>query len=169
MTLASLFRLTFALLLGAVIAQGPLAAEPDRGAAIAAATEQAEQWLQAMDAHRWDDGWKQSAAVVREGRTQEDWVRDFGTPREALGKPVMREVKRADYSTAVRGAPEGEYVTAVFLTQFSNTPPATETVLLVLERGQWRVGGYDVAAAPDAPPASPPTPAPASQPQPQAK
>ncbi|HTS22821.1 MAG TPA: DUF4019 domain-containing protein [Casimicrobiaceae bacterium] len=120
----------------------------DRSAAVAAATQEAQHWLQAMDEQRYAQGWSESAAVVREGRSEQEWVKEFGEPREALGKPVLRELKSADYSTRVRGAPEGEYVTAVYLTKFANIPvAATETLLLTHENGEWRIGGYNLTPA----------------------
>ena len=121
--------------------------QADRDAAIAAATKKAEQWLEAMDEHRYAEGWNESAAVVKTGRTEQSWIQEIGGPREALGKPLMREFKRAQFSNRVRGAPEGSYVTAVYLTKFTNIPPANEVVLLDLEDGEWRVGGYSIEDA----------------------
>jgi len=139
-----------------VLAWTPAAAdeEADRNAAVAAATREATQWLEALDAHRYGDSWTEVAAVMKEGRTQDEWTRDVGTPREVLGKALIRELKRADYSTIVRGAPVGKYVTTTYLTQFSNAPPAIETILVVLEADHWRIGGYTVerAAEPETPP-----------------
>jgi hypothetical protein len=160
MTRAALARfaaaLTSVIFVAGILAWTPAAAdeEADRKAAVAAATQEGTQWLDALDAHRYADSWTEAAAVMKEGRTQDDWVRDVGTPREVFGKAVMREIKHAEYSTSVRGAPEGKYVTAAYLTQFSNAPPAIETVLMVLEEGHWRIGGYSVerAAEPETPP-----------------
>jgi len=166
MTHGTLRALALAALAMALQSQGAAADDPpDRAAAIAGATQEAEHWLQAMDSRRYADGWAESATVVREGRTEQDWVQEFGAPREALGKPVIRELKKAEYSTRVRGAPEGEYVTAVYLTKFTNVPPAVvETVLLAKENGSWRIGGYNLAPAPDAPP-PPPSAQPGSAPE----
>jgi len=125
--------------------------QPDHNVAIAAATEEASHWLDALDAHRYAEGWDDAATVMKEGRSQDDWVRDISSPRESLGKPVMRELQRADYSTTVRGAPEGNYVTVTFLTQFANTPPAVETILLTLEDSHWRIAGYNIGRGPEAP------------------
>lgn len=138
-------------LLSAALFSAPALADDasDREAAVKTATREAEHWLQAMDEHRYADAWNESAAVVREGHSEQEWVREFAMPREAFGRIVMREFKRANFSTRVRGAPEGEYVTALFLTQFSNTPLAIETVLLSHESGGWRIGGYDVGPAPE--------------------
>ncbi len=164
MRLAIPARLAFALLAAAALSQPALADEKvDREAAVAAATTEAEQWLRAMDEHRYNDAWKQQAAVVRQGRTEQDWIQEFSGPREALGKPVMREFKRAEFATRLRGAPEGEYVSVVYLTKFSNIPLAEETVLLSREDGQWLVGGYSIA---DAEPARAPGAPAAPQPKP---
>jgi hypothetical protein len=139
-------------LLAGILAWNPAAADEqaDRNAAVATATQEATAWLDALDAHRYADSWSGAAAVMKNGRTQDDWVRDVGTPRESLGKPVMRELTRAEYATLVRGAPEGKYVTAKYLTQFSKASPAIETILLMLEDGRWRIAGYTVARAPEA-------------------
>jgi hypothetical protein len=121
--------------------------QADRAAAIAAATRKADMWLRDMDEHRYSQGWNDSATVVKTGRTEQSWIQEIAGPREALGKPVMRELKRADFSTRVRGAPEGSYVTAVYLTKFTNIPLANEIVLLDLENGEWRIGGYSIEEA----------------------
>lgn len=159
-------RLALALLAAAALASFAIADEKaDPNAAAAAATRQAEQWLRAMDEHRYDEAWNDQAAVVKASRTEQEWVQEFSGPREALGKPVMREFKQAEFSTRLRGAPEGEYVTVVYLTKFTNIPLAAETVILAHENGQWLVGGYSIT---DATPA-PGTPDAASSPQPKTK
>ncbi|HEX8012572.1 MAG TPA: DUF4019 domain-containing protein [Casimicrobiaceae bacterium] len=144
-------------LLAGLAAWTPVMAEEDaaRNAALAAATQEATGWLAALDGHRYADSWSEVAAVIREGRTQDDWARDVGTPREAFGSTLMRELKSAEYSTSVRGAPQGRYVTATFLTQFTNAPPALETVLVKFEDERWRIAGYSIQPAPKA--ASPPS------------
>lgn len=142
-----------------VLLPSPAAAdEADHAASIAAATKKADQWLRAMDEHRYSEGWNDSATVVKTGRTEQSWVQEIAGPREALGKPLMREFKRAEFSNRVRGAPEGSYVTAVYLTKFTNIPPANEVILLDLEDGEWRVGGYSIEEA--EPGAAGPTPQP---------
>jgi len=141
-------------LAAAVLLAPPVAAAGENDAAVAAATRQAEQWLKAMDEHRYHEGWGRQAAVVKEGRTEEDWIGEVSGPRESLGRPVMRQLKGAEFSSRMRGAPAGQYVTVVYLTKFSNIPLASETILLTFEDGQWLVGGYSIADA--EPPAAAP-------------
>jgi len=138
--------------LAAVLAGTPAAADEasDRAAAVTAAKEQATQWLNALDAGRHAESWNDAAAVMKEGRNQQDWIREVANPRESFGKSVMRELQRAEFSTTVRGAPSGEYVTVIYLTQFANAPPVYETILLTLEDNRWRIAGYSIERAPDA-------------------
>jgi hypothetical protein len=136
----------------AALAGTPAAAdeESDRAAAVTAATEEAMHWLDALDAGRYVESWNEAAAVMKEARNQEDWVRDMANPRESLGKSVMRELQRAEFATTVRGAPSGKYVTVIYLTQFAKAPPVYETILLTLEGDHWRIAGYSIEPAPEA-------------------
>jgi hypothetical protein len=139
-------------------------APADRAAEVTAATEQATHWLDALDVGRYAEGWNGLATVMKQGRSLEDWTADVSGPREQLGKPVIRTLQHAEFSTTVRGAPTGNYVTVSYLSQFSNAPPVLETILLTLEDGQWRIAGYSVGAAAEAGPASPADKAPAGAP-----
>lgn len=129
--------------------------DADHAAAVSAATEQAAHWLDALDSGDYDGSWNNVAAVMKEGRRQDDWVTDVAAPRATLGKPIMRDLQHAEFARTVRGAPQGEYVVATYVTQFANAPPTAETILLTLEGKEWRVAGYNVA------PATPFDPAPA--------
>jgi hypothetical protein len=131
-------------------------AEGDRDAAVAAAKQEATHWLEALDAGRHAESWEDAASVMKEGRNQQDWVRDVAGPRASLGKSLMREVDRAEFSTTVRGAPSGKYVTLRYLTQFANAPPVYETILLMLESEHWRIAGYSIERAPEPAPSAPP-------------
>jgi hypothetical protein len=140
-------------------------APAEHAAEVAAATEQATRWLAALDAGRYTEGWNGLATVMKQGRTEQDWTADVSGPRERLGKPILHELQRAEFSAVVRGAPTGSYVTASYLSEFSAAPPALETILLVLEDGRWRIAGYSVGAAPEAPnPAGPADKAPGRAP-----
>jgi hypothetical protein len=138
--------------------------EADHAAAVSAATQQAAHWLDALDSGDYDASWNNVAAVMKEGRHREDWITDVAAPRATLGKPIMRDLKHAEFATTVRGAPEGQYVLATYVTQFANAPPTAETILLTLEGKEWHIAGYNAAPAPKlAPaPALAPPPAPAA-------
>lgn len=129
------------------------AAEHAQAVAVAAATERAARWLDALDTGAYSESWNAVAAVMKAGRHEEEWISDVAAPRATLGKPSERELQDSQFATSVRGAPHGEYVTATFVSQFANAPPTVETVLLTLEDGQWRIAGYNVypVSSPDAP------------------
>ncbi len=82
---------------------------------------------------------------------QEDWVADLGGIHAQLGKSTMRELKTAQYSTTLRGAPtRGDYVTLTYLTKFANAPLASETLIVSKEAdGAWRIAGYNIGKAPE--------------------
>jgi hypothetical protein len=122
---------------------------PDHAAQVSAATEQAAAWLGALDLGQYDLAWNGLATVMQTGSTQEQWTIDMRAPWEKLGKVVGRELQRSEFSTTVRGAPTGQYVTATYLSHFSDAAPILETVLLSFEDGRWRVAGYSVSAVPD--------------------
>ena len=126
-------------------------APAEHAAEVAAATEQATRWLAALDAGRYAEGWNDLATVMKQGRTEQDWTADVSGPRESFGKPIRRDLQRAEFSAVVRGAPTGNYVTVSYLSQFSATPPVLEAILLTLENGSWRIAGYSVGTAPEAP------------------
>jgi hypothetical protein len=140
--------------LAAVLSWSAAGAEAptDPAVVVSGATEQATRWLAALDAGNYEAAWGDLASVMRQGRTLEDWQADIRGPREQLGKPLGREVQSAEFSTTVRGAPTGNYVTASYLSHFASAPPIVETVLLTFEDRRWRIGGYSVAMAPGLPP-----------------
>ena len=102
-----------------------------------AATEATNHWLAIVDAGNFADSWKNTAQVIKLGVTETDWVVDLDAIRGKVGKTTMRELKTAEFSTTVRGAPStGEYVTILYLTKFANAPLAMET--LVVTQGSGR-------------------------------
>jgi hypothetical protein len=145
--LATALGCVSALLMGSAAAADEL--QTEHAAAIAAATAQASQWLGELDAHNYAESRKQTAPVLQQRFTEEEWVREVGRPREALGRSLMREQEQAEFSTRVRGAVPGQYVTVIYLTQFANIPLTQEKVLVQLDdSGQWRIAGYDINRAP---------------------
>jgi hypothetical protein len=119
--------------------------------AVTAATEATNYWLAIVDAGKFADSWKNTAEVFKLGVTESEWVVDLDAIRGKLGKTTMRQLKTAQFSTTLRGAPlTGEYVTISYLTKFANAPLATETLVVSKEPdGEWRIAGYNIGKAPD--------------------
>jgi hypothetical protein len=115
-----------------------------------AAARAGEVWLEVVDAGLYAASWNDLAAVFRGGTSPEKWAEIISSVREPLGKPLERELKSADYTTTLPGAPPGEYVTVVYNSKFENVPPAHETLALAKDPdGKWRVAGYAVEQARD--------------------
>jgi hypothetical protein len=119
--------------------------------AVTAATQASEHWLAVVDAGNFVESWKGAAGVFKLGVTETEWVGDLQDIHSRLGKMTMRELKGAQFSTRIRGAPTtGEYVTVSFLTKFANAPIALETLIVSKEGdGEWRIAGYNIDKAPD--------------------
>ncbi len=119
--------------------------------AVSAATQASEHWLAVVDAGKFVESWKGAADVFRLGVTETEWVGDLQDIHSRLGKMTMRELKGAQFSTRIRGAPTtGEYVTVSYLTKFANAPIALETLIVSKEAdGEWRIAGYNIDKAPD--------------------
>jgi hypothetical protein len=136
----------------APVPQAPTtAADRENAPAIAAATAASEKWLIALDSDNLLATWQEAAEVFKLGVKQSDWVADLEAIRTQLGKVTMRELKTAQYSTTLRGAPvRGDYVTLTFLAKFANAPLAAETMIISKEAdGVWRIAGYNIGKAPE--------------------
>ena len=132
-------------------APAPVASDRENAAAIAAATTATEKWLNAIDTGNLLATWQEAAEVFKLGVKQADWVADLEGIHAQLGKSTMRELKTAQYSATLRGAPtRGDYVTITYLTKFANAPLASETLIVSKEPdGVWRIAGYNIGKAPE--------------------
>ena len=132
-------------------ATGRAIGDTDGQDAVAAATEATDHWLAIVDAGKFADSWQSTAKVFKLAITESAWAGDLDSIRGKLGKATMRELKTAQFSTTLRGAPStGEYVTISYLTKFANAPLALETLVVSKESdGEWRIAGYNIGKAPE--------------------
>lgn len=134
-------RILFLIVLCVALSAGFAAArEPEKEKAAVAA---AEKWLALVDAGKYGQSWQEAAGYFRNAITREKWEQSLRAVRRPLGKLVSRKVESRTYTTAVPGAPDGEYVVIRFATSFGNKKSAIETVTPMREKdGSWRVSGY---------------------------
>ncbi|MGD8439591.1 MAG: DUF4019 domain-containing protein, partial [Holophagae bacterium] len=79
----------------------------------------------------------------RNAVSQEQWAKAAEAVRQPLGKLASRELKSAEFTTTLPGAPDGEYVVIQFTSTFENKTSAVETVTPMKDpNGSWRVSGY---------------------------
>lgn len=120
----------------------PPAVQAGPGQAEAAAA--AASWLALLDRGDWTGSWEAASALFKTQVSAADWATTVGQVRGPLGAVTSRTPLAAEYSTALPGAPAGEYWVIPSRTAFANMAAATETVVLVREGGDWKVIGYFV-------------------------
>ena len=108
-----------------------------------AAGEAAKSWLGVVDSGRYAESWSQASSLFRKQVSAEQWESAARSAREPLGKLLARNLKSAQYSRTLPGAPDGEYVVIQYDTKFESKKEALETVVTMKEKDEaWRVGGY---------------------------
>ena len=116
-----------------------LPAEPDKEAAAQAV---ALAWLSLVDRGDYAASWREAATLFRSQISSANWVSAVTSARTPLGALGERRLMSATYTTALPGAPDGEYVVLQFQATFSKKASAIETVTPMLDGAQWRVSGY---------------------------
>lgn len=111
-------------------------------AAKKAAQPAAEAWLAGIDRGTYAESWDAASSVLQKALTKDAWIQTMAQVRRPLGKVKSRTLRGAQYSTALPGAPAGEYVVFQFDTTFETRGPSVETVTLMAEGGAWRSAGY---------------------------
>jgi hypothetical protein len=102
----------------------------------------AQGWLVLLDRRDWGRAWETSSAVFRTTVPLGTWMDGIPKVREAFGALVERTPAESVYKTTLEGRPDGEYVTAIFLSKFEKRE-LQEVLTVVREAdGKWRVTGY---------------------------
>jgi hypothetical protein len=112
---------------------------PEKEAAGALA---AQGWLVLLDRKDWGRAWETTGSVFRSKVPLGTWMDAIPKVREPLGTLVERKQVETAYKTTLQGQPDGEYVTAVFQTKFTNREVAEVLTMVHEPDGKWRVTGY---------------------------
>jgi hypothetical protein len=110
----------------------------------AAAQAAAEKWLLLLDRGEFGEAWDECAKLFRERVTRQQWLDGLPATRKPFGAMKSRKFEIAVYKTTLPGAPDGEYVTLRFITNFEKKDQAEELLTLALEDGAWRTTGYQI-------------------------
>lgn len=109
------------------------------------ARDAAEAWLAHVDAGDVAASHQDASSTFRKAVTPEQWGDSLGRVQEALGKPLERAFRSAEYHSELPGAPDGHYVVLTYATRFARKEHGVETVTPQLDTdGVWRVSGYFV-------------------------
>jgi hypothetical protein len=125
----------------------PKAAQPPASASASAQKEAAGAlaaagWLVLLDRRDWGTAWETSSSVFRSSVPLAAWMEGIPKVRAPLGNFVERAQVEAVYKTTLQGRPDGDYVSVIFDSKFSEKP-VREIVTTVLDSdGKWRVTGY---------------------------
>ena len=102
----------------------------------------ANAWLEKLDAKSWNESWAGTGKLFQSNLTQEQWVKTAQAVREPLGTIISRHILGVTKTTALPGAPDGEYGVLTYSAAFTNKASAVETVVLARDAGQWKIVGY---------------------------
>ena len=105
-------------------------------------TQPAIDWLEEVDAGKYEQSWNRAAPFFQSQVTVLQWVDALNQTRKPLGSVVTRKIYRTDLRASLPGVPEGEYVVITLLTDFENKKSAIETITVTEVNREWRVMGY---------------------------
>ena len=121
----------------------PPATDPATTAKEAAAARVAAEWLKLIDAGDYGKAWDECSALFKQKVPRQQWVDGLPKNRAEYGSFRSRQLDAGGYRrTALPGAPEGEYVTLRFVSEFEKNANAEEIVTLAYQDGAWRPIGY---------------------------
>ena len=104
----------------------------------------AMHWLQLLDDGDYEEAFEFEAQDFRMNRTQSQFVRLMQARRAPFGKMIERKFIGAAHVEKFVGAPEGNYESVLFKTNFEHKNPTAERVILIKQLIGWRVIDYRI-------------------------
>lgn len=101
-------------------------------------------WLQLLDDGDYEEAFEFEAQDFRMYRTQSQFVRFMQARRAPFGKMLDRKFIGAAHVEKFVGAPEGNYESVLFKTNFEHKNPTAERVILIKQDVGWRVIDYKI-------------------------
>jgi hypothetical protein len=131
------------------LACSPAWAQTPAEEAEAKALEAAKAWLALVDTGQYVKSYYAATQYFRYTVTKEKWDASLRYNRTPLGNVKSRTLEYKKYAVDPANLPKGEYVFIVFKTVFENQPkPRIENITPMLEKGVWKVAGYNIQEAP---------------------
>ncbi len=119
--------------------------EGDHAMAKNEAVKASQEWLALVDAADYGGGWDNAAALLQDAAPKDQFTQQVDAARKPLGAVKTRSFAAAEYTKALPGAPDGEYVVIQYKTVFENKAEAVETITPMVDwDGMWKVSGYYV-------------------------
>ena len=112
----------------------------------------AEAILQFIDTAEYEQVWEQGASIFKRRYAQPVyWQQEMQRVRAPRGAVVSHSASSQQREiSAITGMPDGQYQVFEYLTVFERKHPGpkreenSETVVLTLEDGEWKLAGYFV-------------------------
>ena len=101
-------------------------------------------WLQLLDDGDYEEAFEFEAQDFRMSRTQSQFVRLMQARRAPFGNALSRNFIGAAHVEKFVGAPEGNYESVLFKTNFERKNPTAERVILIKQAIGWRVIDYRI-------------------------
>jgi hypothetical protein len=101
-------------------------------------------WLQLLDDGDYEEAFEFKAQDFRMSQTQAQFVRFMQARRAPFGKMIERKFIGAAHVERFVGAPEGNYESVLFKTNFERKNPTAERVILIKQEVGWRVIDYRI-------------------------
>jgi hypothetical protein len=103
----------------------------------------AHAWLLLLDRGDWGTAWDTASQVFRQNVPLSTWMDAIPKVRAPFGRFIERQPAEVMYKKTLAGRPEGDYVTALFVSKFEKKPDVQEIVTVERESdGRWHVTGY---------------------------
>lgn len=132
--LACLILLTFS---GPVVAQEP-ALPPEAEGLI-------QTFFLMSDEAKYEETYGLVPSILQKMKTRPLWVSMISSDRDLMGEVESRKFIRVELTESFLDLPEGQYLKAVFQTEFSEQAEAEETVVLVkIKDGGYGLAGYKI-------------------------
>ena len=110
------------------------------------ATAAARSWLDLLDAGRFLTSFDETAPLVKDALTREEWDQAIQAVRAPLGRCLSRTLRSRTLVKSMAQGPEGRFAVIRFETDFAGGPGTVETIVPTLGGdGRWRVAAYFVA------------------------
>ena len=103
-----------------------------------------ETWLQAHDQGSYAETWETSADFVKDKVPKAQWEKMMQAVLGPFGKLESRALVSETPMKELAGMPDGDYVLFQYTAQFANKKNAVETIIPMIENGQWKVMTYRV-------------------------
>jgi hypothetical protein len=113
-------------------------------AQVEAAQKAARDWLQLVDAEKYEESWKQAAPFLQAHLAEKDWEKRLDAMRKPIDPMVDRSLHTTQYREQFPGLPAGQYVAFVWETYFGAKHQMLESLIMSYDGNQWKAVGYAV-------------------------